>query len=71
MTSGNKPLIDLGNISNLAVYLKATEKQMLQAYGRALGRMATWLKTHSARMAREGNGIIASVPVSAELEAFR
>ena len=54
MTSENKPLIDLGNISNLAVYLKATEKQMLQAYGRALGRTATWLKTRSARMAGEG-----------------
>lgn len=54
MTSENKPLIDLGNISNLAVYLKATEKQMLQAYGRALGRTATWLKTRSARMAAEG-----------------
>lgn len=54
MSSDDQPMISIGNISNLAIYLQATEKQMLASYARALTRTTGWLKTHASRMAKEG-----------------
>lgn len=56
MSNNDNIFIQMSDISHLAIYLQATEKQMLASYGRALGRTSIWLKARASRTAKDGIG---------------